>query len=204
MAAQKRSVKKARQFWKSFAAEAAQMHHDVFAEGFEALRRAHTRVGELRDAAGLPFLYEMTNEGGDLVLLFTPEWDHEVAAEIDWFVSLAPAIPRWKIYTRRQRKDCAMAFGMLDHALNADARDARFSVVEVEGGVHVTMHSRVWDEFRVSARDGCVRFFLSHALGEQPMMDHVPTAALAPPAKSAKLLTAEKMVKAVLKSAGSR
>jgi hypothetical protein len=199
MAAPKRPVKKARQFWKSFAAEAPEMHRSVFAEGFDALRRAHSRVGELRDAADLPFLYEMTSEGNDLVLLFTPEWDRDRAAEIDWFVSLAPAIPKWKIHTRRQRKDCDMALDMLHNALNADARDARFSVVEVEGGVHITMHSRVWDEFTVDGRDGCVRFFLSHALGEQLMMDRVPTVALAPPAKSARLLTAEKMVKAVLK-----
>jgi hypothetical protein len=203
MAAPKRPVKKARQFWKSLAAEAAQMHRDVFSEGFEALRRAHTRVREIRDAADLPFLYEMTNEGNDLVLLFTPEWNPDVAAEIDWFVSLAPAIPKWKIYTRRQRKDCGAAFDMLHNALNADARDASFSVVAVEGGVHVTMHSRVWDEFTATGRNGCVRFFLSHALGEQLLMDHVPTVALVPPAETAKLLTAEKMVKAVLKSAGA-
>ena len=203
MAAKKRSVKSVRQFWKTFAAEAGEMHRSVFAEGFEALRRAHARVGELRDAADLPFLYEMTNEGGDLVLLFTPEWNREVAAEIDEFVAVAPLIPKWKVYARRKRKECDAAFDMLANALGADARDARFSVVAVSGGAHVTMHSRVWDEFEPKDRDGAVRFFLSHALGEQLLMDRVPTVALAPPASAAKLLTAEKMVKAIDKIAGT-
>ncbi len=197
MPARKRPVAKAKRFWKTLVSEAAEMHRAVFGEGFEALRRAHSRVRELLDAAEAPFMYEMTNEGNDLVLLFTPEWDLDEAAELDWFVSLAPPIPAWKLYTRRQRKDCDMAFDLLANALNAVARDARFAVVAVEGGVHITMHSRVWDEFTTTGREGCVRFFLSHALGEQLMMDRVPTVALAPPAHGAKLLTAENMVKAV-------
>jgi hypothetical protein len=195
-AKKKRSVTKAKQFWKTLAKEAPKLHSDVFAKG---LTIAHNdRVGELVEAAGFSFLTEMTTEGSELVLIFTPEWNLEVAEDIDWFVSLAPAIPNWKIYTRRQRTEAEFALELVEAALQADVSDAKFSVVEVEGGLHVTMHSQDWDEFNSDGREFCVRFFLSHALGEQKMMDHVVSVALAPPAKTAKLLTPEKMVQTVL------
>ncbi|MBY0456370.1 MAG: hypothetical protein K2V38_03460 [Gemmataceae bacterium] len=200
MTAKKPSATKAKKFWKALAAEAAELHEGVFSEGFEGLRRAHTRVGELLREHESELLYEMTNEGEKLVLLFTPEWDPERAERIDWFLTHAPAIPDWVLYNRRQRKSCEIAFDLLENALGADARDARFSVVEVEGGVHLTMHSRVWAEFEPEYHPRWVRFFLSHALGEQLLMDHVPSVALAPPSP-AKLLSPEAMIKRVDKLA---
>src|SRR4051812_23800691 len=113
-------------FWEAFVAEMDALHDRLQAgEAFPTYKR----IGELLGAAGYHHVYELTSDEQDHgVLIFSPEGDPDRAELIDWFVSFAPAMPKWVVHNRRQRRPWADAFAMVEQLYRLDVRDAVFSI----------------------------------------------------------------------------
>lgn len=144
----------------------------------------YERIGDLLGRAGIDFVHEVTATDDAAVLIFTPESDPAVAAEVDRLVSAAPPLPGWEIFGRRQRKDAADALTIAEDVYDIPLADARFRVVpRADGGVDVEMFTGAAEEVPADVARGMVQFFLEHAIGEAAAMDVVRAVRLRPAAE---------------------
>jgi hypothetical protein len=182
-------------FWAAFTAEM-----DEFLDAVKSGEAFPTyeRIGELLRAAGYQNVYELTSDDQDRgALIFSPESDPAVAELIDWFVSFAPAMPKWVVHNRRQRRPWAEAFEMVEQVYRVDVRDAVFSIAEADGRVNVTMYTEA-ATFKKDLKRGTLRFFLEHAVGEDLVMRRVGRLAIKRPRHAPEDLSPEDFVQQML------
>jgi hypothetical protein len=139
---------------------------------------AYCQIGELLDASNVPYLFEVTSDSNDAILIFTPESDRDVAAEIDAFVSEAPSMNGWKIFARRQQCHVDDALARLEQVYDIDIQDMTLAVHGNRHSLSIVMYTNVADILGEPERNGFVTLFLEHALGEQLVMDHVSETAI--------------------------
>jgi hypothetical protein len=181
-------------FWAALRTQAAALREAAFSG---QLPHAHHQVKQLLHDHGIEVVMEMTTDGGDTVLVFTPEWSFSRARLIDQLAALAPEIPGWQIHGRRHRKNWATAFALLEAAFGVGAEDARFTIDTLEEGLSVTMYSSAVNEIDLCFHETFVFYLLSHALGEEVLFDKIATAILAPPDHAGQTLSKEDLATAV-------
>jgi hypothetical protein len=157
-------------FWNLFSEEKDELYTQIISGN---VRPAYERIGEFATLANFPYVYEVTSDADNAILIFTPESDRDIAIVIDSFVAAAPALPRWKIFNRRQAKPVEDAFAMLENVYEVDVRDATFSMEQGSAGFDVVMYSKAADILGEEEKEGFVSFFLEHAIGEANAMAFV-------------------------------
>jgi hypothetical protein len=187
-------VPTAERFWSAFRTQAADLREAALSG---QLRHAHHQVGQLLREHGIEVVMEMTTEGGDAVLVFTPEWSFSRARVIDQFLTLAPPLPGWQIHGRRHRKNWETAFALLKGAFGVGAEDARFTIEVIEEGLAVTIYSIAQTEIEPVFDETFVFYLLSHALGEEVLFDRICCGILAPPDPNRPTLSKEEFATAV-------
>lgn len=164
-------------FWRAFEAEAAALAATIAAGN---LRDAFQRVESLLNENGFDFSFELTEGDDEAVLVLTPEGDQEQARRIDQLIHARPAIPRWRFYSRRQRKPLADAIAFVRRIYDRDVSDATFDLRDTASGYEVTMHSKAVEGLKAEEAHGLVATFLDHALGEDVVMARVASLAARP------------------------
>lgn len=155
------------QFWRAFDLESHKLFDLVFSSNVLA---AYQRIGELLSGANYPYVYEVTSDENNAILVFTPESDADLARIVDAFVRVAPPIPKWRVFNRRQRRPVEDAFAMLEKVYEVDASDAVFSICKATNGFDVTMHTDAAELLGDPEKEGFASFFLEHAIGEELAM----------------------------------
>jgi hypothetical protein len=185
-------IPNAKLFWQSLLEESEVLRRQITGG---AIRAAYDRVQELLQFSNVDFVHELTyDDDGDAVLVFSPESNPDVAKRIDAFVDAAPLLPKWKVFTRRQRKPANDAFVMLRHVYSLNASDATFLIQRLPNGFSVTMYSAVASELGAAEATGFVHFFLEHALGEALAMAYVSDASVQVPQAEQKGITPQQLV----------
>jgi hypothetical protein len=160
----------ARDFWHAFGTEAATLARTIAAGN---MREAFQRIESLLREHGFDFCFELTEEGGEAVLVLTPEGDHEQAGRIDRLLEATRGVPGWRIYGRRQRKPLKDAFAFVRTIYGLDVSDATFDIRDTPKGYEVTMRSKAVKGLTGSEARGLVATFLDHAVGEDVVMERV-------------------------------
>ena len=188
----RRTPDRAEKFWSAFGGLSDRLRGLILAGRLDS---AFELIEELLGRLGYDFICEVTQEGDDAVLVFTPEGDTDQAEEIDSLLSSRPAIPGWRFYGRRQRKPVQDAFVFVDHIFGIDIRDARFVLDRHLGQWKVTMYSPALASLGEKDRQGLVRTFLWHALGEDVVMTRISSVeARTEPATRVALLAPSELV----------
>lgn len=160
----------AEQFWLSFVDSSARLRELITAG---RLDDAFDRIESLLARSGYDLICEITQEDDDAVLILTPEGDPKQASEIDSLLGRRPTIAGWRFYGRRQRKPVQDAFVFVRHIFGVDVRDARFLIERDRAKWKVTMYSQALTSMEPDERNGVVRTFLWHALGEDLVMSRI-------------------------------
>lgn len=161
-----------KKFWTAFS-ESSHAIRTLLIEG--ETKTAFKVVEALLASSGFEFCFALTMEQGQGVLTITPEGDPEIGREIDRMMLFRGDIPGWVIYSRRQRKPVDDAFEILKGIYGCEARDAVFSVRQVDGGWDVVMYTVAVDRFTQAEADGFIATFLEHVLGEEFVMTRIRT-----------------------------
>lgn len=159
-----------RKFWQLFV-ENNEMLRRLLLDG--RTRGAFDRMESLFKKCGYDFAFDLTTVADKAVLTITPEGNSKVAEEIDSLILQCPELLNWIIHNRRQRKPLNDAFEILKSIYGEDARDALFSVTELNGKYEVIMYTHAVDGFTKSQAEGFVATFLEHALGEDIVMSRI-------------------------------
>jgi len=157
-------------FWQAFVAQANSLARSVTGRDFA---NAFQRIESLLQKYGFDFCFELTEEGGDAVLVLTPEGDRAEASRIDDLLKARPEITGWRFYGRRQRKPLEDAFVFVRHVYDLDVSDATFDLRATERGQEVTMYSDAIEGLAQEAAEGLIATFLDHAVGEDIVMKKV-------------------------------
>lgn len=155
-------------FWGAFEKVDAElslaMHQGRESEVFDALC-------SLLDLCGIDWCFDITIDGPDCCLIFSPEGDPEVAENIDALLASAPRIFDWKFFGRRQKKPLSDAASIVRNLYLIDPLAMSFRVQRIEDTHMVEM--TVPDSVSLTPEEaqGLINMFLWHALGEGFVMD---------------------------------
>jgi len=157
-------------FWTRFTSKSTDLCDQILCG---EVAEAYYEITQLLGTFGCPYVCEITCDDSDAILIFTPESDSKVAKEIDEFMLLAPQLPNWIIYSRRQRKPIEDVFEILNEIYGVDSRDAMFTVSSANDRFNVMMHTSVEPEMTPKEAAGFVKMFMEHALGEETAMTRI-------------------------------
>jgi len=181
-------------FWTAFAVEAEELHYLAFNGHFQFV---YKRVKQLEGKHQTLFCTEITSKGQDLVLIFTPECNLKVAAEIDSFLTFAPVLQGWQLYGHRLPKPSEDAFAIVEQVYAVDARDARFIIDYNSDWYDVIMLTVAADKLADEDRAGFVRFSLSHLIGEDLTMKRVKNVELEMPRLGSTTQSPDELIKSI-------
>lgn len=181
------------EFWRSF-----RNHADALAALIAAgrLREAFDTVESILERHGMNYCFDLTECGDQAVLVLTPEGDPARALKIDELLQCKPEIEGWQVLGRRPRKALDDAFVFVREIYDIDIGTATWSLRTSETGDEVVMFSAAVADLDAEQREGLVRTFLDHAVGESVTMSRVSTAMARPVGTGG--LSASELVAALL------
>lgn len=156
---------------KRFWAEFEKVAESVSALLGDEPARAVETVDELLKESGFDIAFDLTEEGSSSVLVFSPEDATAEAEIIDELVDVAPEIPGWKIYGRRQKKPIEDAVAITREIFGIDLAESRLHVIPGATGLKVILFSTSLNGMDPETSNRAVLTLLNHAAGEQTVMD---------------------------------
>ena len=161
-------------FWRAFRNNAPALAA-LIAQG--SLREAFDIVESILEGHGMNYCFDLTEVGDQAVLVLTPEGDPVQAREIDELLKSKPEIEGWQVYGRRRRKPLQDALIFVLEIYGIDISAATWSLRRSESGDdEITMFSAAVTDLSAEQREGLVRTFLDHAVGEAVTMSRVSIA----------------------------
>lgn len=156
-------------FWSRFVEHRGQIEALLLDES--TMRAAFDLVERLLAESGYDEAFDLTIDDDErCVLIFSPEGDRDLARRIDQLLSLAPSLPTWRFFGRRQRRGAAQAVVFLRRIHEVDVQGARFSLSRSQAGLTVFASGAELDGLSERDVEIVVSTLLWHAVGEETVM----------------------------------
>ncbi|HLJ13753.1 MAG TPA: hypothetical protein VKV15_04600 [Bryobacteraceae bacterium] len=155
-------------FWNGFSA-----FSDLWSKEMESgnQRKVFDAIDSLLQSNSLPFCFDITNDDGGCLLIFSPEGDAEIARSIDQLVKSAPTSENWRILGRRPQKDLEDAAAIVRKLYLLDPVQLRYRARHDNMGPIVDMIVPTTADLSPEEAQGMINTFLWHVIGEGTVMN---------------------------------
>jgi hypothetical protein len=164
-----KSIDRATAFWNAFSRISAELAILFFAKKHKEVFDA---IESLMSSHNYDYCYDITAANDRCQLIFSPEGDKILSAEIESFVKVAPFYDDWQVLDSRQRKSQTDVRALLKHLYLIDINFCRFTVRRSIDCVYITI--LVFEESDMSFEEmqSFANTFSWHAIGEKSTIEY--------------------------------